>query len=273
MISFNDDPERKPTIDTIQTDNLHDKTKYVAEYAQDRILVAHRVTSPLLFGIRTVSNGFSSQSEEMKTAYSILQTMTITPFQNLIINFLAEAFDKGGYFIWIQFKTIRNTSDFLKICEKNRVKFHPGNKFSTNSSYGNCIRLSFSYYDPDDLILGLERIMDSVIKYNSINVLINGASGKLGSLIKKEILNNIDFNYVGDISRKLTNETFDGLISYNSVIIDVSSNEATYNLLTFLINQKLYLPLIIGTTGLSEGTNILLNIYSKTTQWTTWISK
>jgi hypothetical protein len=33
----------------------------------------------------------------MKTAYSILQTMTITPFQNLIINFLAEAFDKGGY--------------------------------------------------------------------------------------------------------------------------------------------------------------------------------
>jgi hypothetical protein len=33
----------------------------------------------------------------MKTAYSILQTMTITPFQNLVINFLAEAFDKGGY--------------------------------------------------------------------------------------------------------------------------------------------------------------------------------
>jgi len=97
IVTFNDDPERKPTIDTIQTDNLHDKTKYVAEYAQDRILVAHRITSPLLFGIRTVSNGFSSQSEEMKTAYSILQTMTITPFQNLVINFLAEAFDKGGY--------------------------------------------------------------------------------------------------------------------------------------------------------------------------------
>lgn len=97
IVTFNDDPERKPTIDVIQTDNLHEKTRYVAEYAQDRILVAHRVTSPLLFGIRTISNGFSSQSEEMKTAYSILQTMTVTPFQNLVINFLAEAFDKGGY--------------------------------------------------------------------------------------------------------------------------------------------------------------------------------
>jgi hypothetical protein len=97
IVTFNDDPERKPTIDVIQTDNLHEKTRYGAEYAQDRILVAHRVTSPLLFGIRTVANGFSSQSEEMKTAYSILQTMTVNPFQNLIINSLATAFADGGY--------------------------------------------------------------------------------------------------------------------------------------------------------------------------------
>jgi hypothetical protein len=97
MISFNDDAERRPTLETINIDNLHDKYKYVAEYAQDRILVGHRVTSPLLFGIRTVSNGFSSQSEEMKTAFSILQTMTINPFQNLVINFLTTALSEGGY--------------------------------------------------------------------------------------------------------------------------------------------------------------------------------
>jgi hypothetical protein len=97
ILTFNDDKERMPTIDTIQIDNLHDKYKYVAEYAQDRILVAHRVTSPLLFGIRTASNGFSSQSEEMKTAYSILQTMTIIPFQNLLINFITNALEIGGY--------------------------------------------------------------------------------------------------------------------------------------------------------------------------------
>jgi hypothetical protein len=97
MISFNDDAERRPTIETINIDNLHDKYKYVAEYAQDRILVGHRVTSPLLFGIRTQANGFSSQSEEMKTAFSILQTMTINPFQNLVINFLTTALSEGGY--------------------------------------------------------------------------------------------------------------------------------------------------------------------------------
>ena len=97
MLSFNDDPATKPTIDIIQIDNLHEKFSYVAEYAQDRILVAHRVTSPLLFGIRTQNNGFSSQSEEMKTAFSILQTMTIAPFQNVILNTLDYALSCGGW--------------------------------------------------------------------------------------------------------------------------------------------------------------------------------
>ena len=97
MLSFNDDPLTKPTIDVIQIDNLHEKYEYVAEYTQDRILVAHRVTSPLLFGIRTANNGFSSQSEEMMTAFSIMQTMTISPFQNLILNSLDYALSCGGY--------------------------------------------------------------------------------------------------------------------------------------------------------------------------------
>lgn len=97
MLSFNDDPATKPTLDIIQIDNLHEKYEYVADYTQDRILVAHRVTSPLLFGIRTENNGFSSQSEEMKTAFSIMQTMTISPFQNLILNALDMALTEGGF--------------------------------------------------------------------------------------------------------------------------------------------------------------------------------
>jgi hypothetical protein len=97
MLSFNDSAENKPTIDAIQIDNLHEKYEYVADYIQDRILVAHRVTSPLLFGIRSKTSGFSSQSEEMQTAFSILQTMTISPFQNLILNALDAALTEGGW--------------------------------------------------------------------------------------------------------------------------------------------------------------------------------
>ncbi len=97
MLSFNDDAANKPTVEAIQTENLHEKYQYVAEYSQDRILVANRVTSPLLFGIRTANNGFSSQSEEMMTAFSIMQTMTIQPFQNTIVTAFADIFRKGGW--------------------------------------------------------------------------------------------------------------------------------------------------------------------------------
>ena len=97
MVSFNDDPTTAPTYTPIQVDNLHEKYQYIAEYAQDRILVGHKITSPLLFGIRTANNGFSSQSEEMKTAFSILQTMTIQPFQNTLLNSIVGALDDGGW--------------------------------------------------------------------------------------------------------------------------------------------------------------------------------
>ena len=97
MVSFNDDAANKPTIDTINIESLHEKYEYVADYVQDRILVAHRVTSPLLFGVRTKANGFSSNAEEMKTAFSIMQTMTIAPFQNLILNSLDMVLSEGGY--------------------------------------------------------------------------------------------------------------------------------------------------------------------------------
>ena len=97
MVSFNDDAANKPTVEAIQIENLHEKFQYVAEYAQDRILVAHRIVSPLLFGIRTAVTGFSSQSDEMKTAYSIFQTMTIQPFQNILLNFISDALVDGGW--------------------------------------------------------------------------------------------------------------------------------------------------------------------------------
>lgn len=96
MVSFNDEAVNKPTIDTIPIENLHEKYQYVAEYAQDRILVAHRIVSPLLFGIRTAANGFSSQAEEMKTAYSIFQTMTIQPYQQMLLNAINRIFVEGG---------------------------------------------------------------------------------------------------------------------------------------------------------------------------------
>ncbi len=172
----------------------------------------------------------------------------------------------GGYFIWINFKTIKNVPEFAKYCEKNRIKFHAGNKFSTDDSYTSAARLSFSYYNSSDLIVGLERLMDCVHKYNCVNVMIQGSSGKLGTLIKQEILQNSHFNYVGDIGRTINKNTFEDLDPFNSVIVDVSSSSGTENLVSVLLANKIYIPLIIGTTGLTQETSNLVEQYSKFTK-------
>jgi 2-aminoadipate transaminase len=166
---------------------------------------------------------------------------------------------EGGYFYWIKLNTISDTTPFLKFCEKNKVKFHPGIKFSSNSTFKNYIRLSFSYYSPSDLIIGLDRLMECVKKYNSLNVKIMGASGKLGSLIKQELLSINDINYLGDIKREFNKSDVD---INNLIIIDVSSAEGTHNLLNLLIKENINVSLIIGTTGLLNETFKLIETYS-----------
>lgn len=89
IISFNDNPESKTTIDTIQLQKAADQYQYLSDEARNKILVGHNVTSPLLFGIAT-SNGFSSNADELKNSAILFDNMVIRPFQELVI----EAFDK-----------------------------------------------------------------------------------------------------------------------------------------------------------------------------------
>jgi hypothetical protein len=89
IISFNDNPESKTTIDSIQLQKAADQYQYLSDEARNKILVGHNVTSPLLFGIST-STGFSSNADELKNSAILFDNMVIRPFQELII----DAFDK-----------------------------------------------------------------------------------------------------------------------------------------------------------------------------------
>ena len=160
---------------------------------------------------------------------------------------------QGGYFLWLKLN-IKDANDFLNFALKFKVKFHPGYKFGV--SCVNYIRLSISYYDQDDIILGLSRLFNAYKLYNKIKVSINGSNGKLGSLVKNEINNNNKFHFMNDISRDIS-------IDNNSdVILDVSSDKGTYNLVKYLLNKDINKPLLIGTTGLSKETLFLIRNYS-----------
>ena len=161
---------------------------------------------------------------------------------------------KGGYFLWLKLN-MDDSTKFFDFAQNYKVKFHPGIRFGETS--GSYIRLSFSYYNSDDLIIGLERLLDAYNIFTKIKVAICGSTGKLGTLITKELENNDRFYLLEPIKRELeVNDLTD-------VIIDVSSKDGTRNLISYLLEHMIYKPMIIGTTGLEPDTISMINEYSK----------
>ena len=150
----------------------------------------------------------------------------------------------GGYFLWLKLNV--DTNKFLDFCIHNQVKFHPGYKFGKNCDY--YLRLSFSFYKEEDILIGLERLTNSYEIYKKIKIGMIGSTGKLGKLIVNEINNNKNYLLHNQITHDMN---IDPMID---VIVDVSSKDGTKNLLASLANKSINKPLIIGTTGLDSET-------------------
>ena len=100
----------------------------------------------------------------------------------------------------VKFDRKINAEILANNASKYKVKFHTGNKFSSSNDLKNCLRISFSYYSKEGMEVGADRLAN-LINENSGNnnfprIYINGAQGKLGSLIVETLINN-KFNYRG----------------------------------------------------------------------------
>lgn len=89
ILSFNDSPETAATIDPVQLSDAHNQYQFLSDESSRKILVAHRVVSPMLLGIKD-NTGLGNNAEELETATKLMMNLVIKPFQNLLI----EAFDQ-----------------------------------------------------------------------------------------------------------------------------------------------------------------------------------
>ena len=64
----------------------------------------------------------------------------------------------GGFFFWLALHEDIDTSALLEPALKQNVGFQPGSKFSSTQGLRNCMRLSFAYYNDDEIRLGIERL-------------------------------------------------------------------------------------------------------------------
>jgi Phage portal protein len=88
---FNEDRDRGVEFTPFPVSDMDKQFETLVSQAIESILVGHRVTSPLLFGIRD-GGGLGSNTDEMKQAMRIFMKQVVEPFQRMITDSIEYLF-------------------------------------------------------------------------------------------------------------------------------------------------------------------------------------
>jgi hypothetical protein len=86
---FNEERDRGVDFTAFPLTDADKQYQFLSEECTKQIMIAHRVTSPLLFGVRD-GGGLGSNTDELKTALFIFQKQVIEPYQRLIADSVME---------------------------------------------------------------------------------------------------------------------------------------------------------------------------------------
>ena len=89
ILAFNDNKEASADITPIQLSDAHNQYQFLSDESSKKIMVAHRIVSPMLLGIKDGS-GLGNNADEIKTASLLMDNTVIRPFQELLI----DSFDR-----------------------------------------------------------------------------------------------------------------------------------------------------------------------------------
>ena len=114
IITFNEGKDTAPEIIPLNTGDNDDKYQFLSTEVSRKVLTSHRITSPLLFGVKAES-GFGSNADELRDSYSLFNNTVVKVFQSTILQGLDEIFRINGInSLDIYFKTLK-PADFLDL--------------------------------------------------------------------------------------------------------------------------------------------------------------
>jgi len=117
ILAFNDNPESAATIEPIQLSEAHQQYQFLSDESSKKVMVAHRVVSPMLLGIKD-NSGLGNNAEELKTASTLMDNTVIRPFQTLLI----DAFDSILAFNQMSLKLYFKTLQPLEFTDLENVE-------------------------------------------------------------------------------------------------------------------------------------------------------
>ena len=89
ILSFNENTDSQSSIDAVQLSDAHLQYEFLSSESTRKIMLGHRITSPMLLGIKD-QTGLGNNADELKVASVLMDNTVIRPFQELLL----DAFDK-----------------------------------------------------------------------------------------------------------------------------------------------------------------------------------
>ena len=134
IIAFNANAESKTTVEDLPLNDAPAHYEYLSKECFDKLIVGHRVTSPMLLGIRTGDGGLGNNADEIKTATLLFDNIVIKPYQLEIIDALDEILAINSISLKLYFKTIQPL-EFVDVegMNKETTEEETGVKMSSDS--------------------------------------------------------------------------------------------------------------------------------------------
>ena len=135
LITFTKSKDEAPEIQPFPVTDADKQYQYLSTEATSQIIVAHRVTSPLLMGVRTDGNGLGSNTDEIKAALYVFTKQVIEPFQRIITNAVEDilAFNQVPSKVTIEKNDIiemKEEAAIVQQSEKKKLKLAEEDSFA-----------------------------------------------------------------------------------------------------------------------------------------------
>ena len=105
ILAFNDDANSAASIEPVQLSDAHNQYEFLSRECQQKVLVGHRITSPMLFGVKD-QTGLGNNADEIKTAFQLFDNSVIQPKQEQVIAAIDQILAFNNVALNLYFKTL-----------------------------------------------------------------------------------------------------------------------------------------------------------------------
>ena len=168
ILAFNDNPETAASIEPVQLSDAHQQYEFLSNESSKKIMVSHRIVSPMLFGIKD-DTGLGNNADELKTASILFDNLVIKSFQGLLI----DAFDKilayNDISLHLYFKTLQPLEfvDLENVQDEETREEETGIKLSKEDDFRDSIAQDLIDLgeDEEELLKDFDLVDESDVDY------------------------------------------------------------------------------------------------------------